>query len=72
MIKSLKTRAFVVMVGAALTLDQAMAMSWLFPDKGSGGHGPKPAPELDGAGAIAVFALVVSVAIVLFNRIRNR
>ncbi len=68
------TRAAAFLFCVAVTVDQAMAMSWLFPSKPgpSGPSSPIAAPELDGAGAIAVFALVVSVALVLYNRSRNQ
>ncbi|MGE0024678.1 MAG: hypothetical protein AB7S70_13735 [Hyphomicrobium sp.] len=76
MTSNLKVRAITLLVSVALTIDQAMAMSWLFPgwgDKSPGTPGvPSATPELDSAGAIAVFALVASVAIVLYNRMRNR
>lgn len=33
---------------------------------------PLPAPEIDGAGSIAVIALLGSIAAILINRYRNR
>ncbi|MGE0023261.1 MAG: hypothetical protein AB7S70_06470 [Hyphomicrobium sp.] len=78
MTSNLKVRAITLLMSVALTVDQAMAMSWLFPGWGSGGGdkgtpgAPSATPEFDSAGAIAVFALVASVAIVLYNRMRNR
>ncbi|WP_334150240.1 hypothetical protein [Hyphomicrobium sp.] len=70
----LKARLATLLVSMALTVDQALAMSWWNPDHGhgSGSSGPASAPELDGTGAIAVFALIGGIAIVLFNRARNK
>jgi len=70
----LKARLVTLLVSMALTVDQALAMAWWSPDNGagSGSSGPASAPELDGAGAIAVFALVGGIAVVLFNRARNK
>lgn len=49
----------------AASTEQALAMAK--PPDGSGG-----APELDGPGGIAAIAVVVSVALVLYNRSRDR
>lgn len=75
------TRLTALALSAMITADQAFAMAW-FPGGGDGGghgggHGSGPGtstgvPELDASGGIAVLALLVSVALVLFNRSRNR
>ncbi|MBN8912212.1 MAG: hypothetical protein J0H65_09190 [Rhizobiales bacterium] len=75
MISKFKMYALTWMVTAALTIDQALAFAspWKPGPGGPGpGHGPAAAPELDGTGAIAVFALLASIAVVLFNRTRNK
>lgn len=73
MISKFTAYALTSMVGATLWIDQALAWN---PGRGGGhgggGHGPSAAPELDGTGALAVFALLASVAVVLFNRTRNK
>ncbi|MBN8911433.1 MAG: hypothetical protein J0H65_05105 [Rhizobiales bacterium] len=74
MFAKLKVCAFALLVHAAISIDQAFAMAWPWkPDNGNPGNGgASPAPELDGAGALAVFALLASIAIVIFNRTRNK
>ncbi len=76
MMVGLKARLATLLVGMALTVDQALAMAWWSPDSGghgsSGTSGPASAPELDGTGAIAVFALIGGIAVVLYNRARNK
>lgn len=63
-----KTRVAALATSAILVTDQAFAMAWP-PSTGGGSSG---VPELDASGGIAVIALLVSVALVLFNRSRNR
>lgn len=74
------TRFTALALSAMITVNQAFAMGW-FPGGGDGGHGggggggpgqSTGVPELDASGGIAVLALLVSVALVLFNRSRNR
>jgi hypothetical protein len=75
MMVGLKARLATLLVSMALTVDQALAMAWWGRDShrhASGPSGPASAPELDGAGAIAVFALIAGIAVVLFNRSRNK
>ena len=75
MISKFKTQAVALMASAAFTIDKAFAMAQ--PWNPGNGHNPPPgntpsAPELDGTGAIAAFALLVSIALVLINRSRNK
>jgi hypothetical protein len=66
-------RMIALVVSVAVSVDQAFAMAWpWFPGKDHGHSGPAAAPELDGPGGIAAIAFLVSVALVLFNRSRNR
>ena len=74
MVSNFKARVTALMVTAALSVDQAFAMAWP-PSPGNGGGnsgGHAAAPELDGPGGIAAIAFLVGVAVVLFNRSRNR
>lgn len=73
MIPKFKACAFALLVNAVIVMDQAFAMAWPWkPENGDPGGGTSQAPELDGAGALAVFALLASIAVVLFNRMKNK
>lgn len=69
MTSKFKTRVTALVLSAALSVNQALAFSSPPADSGTSGGG---APELDGPGGIAAIAFIVSVALVLFNRSRNR
>jgi hypothetical protein len=74
MISKIVTRATAFAFGAAVSANQVFAMGY-WPGETGGGHGDGgtvAAPELDGPGGIAAIVLLVTVAIVLFNRSRNR
>jgi hypothetical protein len=72
MLHKFMTKLTVVTLGVALSVHEALAMGWL-PDGGDGGGGSGgAAPELDGPGGIAVIGVIVSVALVLYNRSKSR
>lgn len=66
------TKLMTFAFGIAVSLDQALAMGWLLPSNPGSGGGATAAPELDGPGGIAAIAVIVSVALVLYNRSKNR
>jgi hypothetical protein len=72
MINHFKAKLMAIALSAVLSVDQAFAMGWLPHDPKDRGGSPSAAPELDGPGGIAAIAVIVSVALVLFNRSRNR
>jgi hypothetical protein len=69
MLNNFMTKLTVITLGLALSVHEALAMGWI-DDGGSGS--PGSAPELDGAGSIAVIGVIVSVALVLYNRSKHR
>lgn len=73
MLNKFMTKLTVITLGMALSVHEALAMGWL-PDGGNGGGGGSAgaAPELDGPGGIAVIGVIVSVALVLYNRSKSR
>lgn len=74
MFNHLKTKLMAIALSAALSVNHAFAMGWLLPHgpKDGGGGSPSVAPELDGPGGIAAIAVIVSIALVLYNRSKNR
>lgn len=71
MLNNFMTKLTVITLGVALSVHEALAMGWL-PDGGDGGGSAGAAPELDGPGGIAVIGVIVSVALVLYNRSKHR
>jgi len=56
---------------SAVALDQALAFFKVTPADSGSAAGPVGTPELDGPGGLAAIALLVSIAVVLFNRSRS-
>jgi hypothetical protein len=72
MMSKFTTKLTAIALSVALSVDQALAMGWFPGDGGNGSGSPSGAPELDGPGGLAVIGVIVSVALVLFNRSKNR
>ncbi len=60
---------------AALWMSSAVTMSLIMVDQAFAGFGsftpPPPVPEINGPGALAVIALLVSIGVVLYNKVRK-